>query len=165
MPIFGLNNGLIPILAFNYGARSRKRMMDSMRYGIAIAVAIMVIGTLIFQFCPSLLLSFFNAGEEMMAIGIPAMRIISFCFIPAAFSIILISSFQATGFGIASMMVSIIRQLIVLLPCAYILAEIMGISGVWLSFTVAEVFGLTFAVIFFIYVYKRKIRPLEEPVA
>lgn len=165
MPIFGLNNGLIPILAFNYGARSKKRMMDSMRYGIVIAVTIMIIGTLIFQFFPSLLLSFFNAGEEMLAIGIPAMRIISICFIPAAFSIILISSFQATGFGIASMMVSIIRQLIVLLPCAYILAEVMGISGVWLSFTVAEVFGLAFAVIFFMYVYKRKIRPLDTPVA
>ena len=160
MPVFGLNNGLIPILAFNYGARNRKRMATAMKYGIVIAVLIMAVGTLVFQLFPSLLLSFFSASEQMEAIGVPALRILSICFVPAAFSIVLSAAFQATGYGIFSMLVSIIRQLVVLCPCAYILGALIGVTGVWLSFTVAEVFGLTFAIVFFLHVYKRKIRNL-----
>ena len=160
MPVFGLNNGLIPILAFNYGARDRRRMATAMKYGIVIAVLIMAVGTLVFQLFPSLLLSFFSASEQMEAIGVPALRILSICFVPAAFSIVLSAAFQATGYGIFSMLVSIIRQLVVLCPCAYILGALIGVTGVWLSFTVAEVFGLTFAIVFFLYVYKRKIRNL-----
>lgn len=164
MPVFGLNNGLIPILAFNYGAMSRKRMTDAMKYGIVIAVAIMLVGTLIFQLCPSLLLSFFNADESMYEIGIPALRILSICFVPAAFSIVMSAAFQATGYGIFSMLVSVIRQLLVLCPCAYLLGYLVGLSGVWLSFTVAEVFGLASASVFFLYVYRKKIVPLSQGV-
>ena len=164
MPVFGLNNGLIPILAFNYGARMKKRMTSATKYAIVIAVIIMALGTLIFQFGPSVLLSFFNASEEMYQMGIPALRILSICFVPAAFSIVLSATFQATGYGLFSMLVSIIRQLIVLCPCAYILGALVGLTGVWLSFTVAEVFGLGSAIIFFLYVYRKKIKglvPLE----
>ena len=163
MPVFGLNNGLIPILAYNYGARNHKRMTNSMRIGVVIAVVIMAVGTLIFQFAPDLLLSFFNASSEMYEMGRPALRILSICFVPAAFSIVLSASFQATGLGLFSMIVSIIRQLVVLCPCAYILGALVGISGVWLSFTIAEVFGLATAVICFVYVYRKKIRPLDNP--
>ena len=162
MPVFGLNNGIIPILGFNYGARNRKRMTATMKLGLLVALTIMILGTLLFQLFPSELLSLFSASEEMYAIGIPALRIISLCFIPAAISIILISSFQATGFGLASMMVSIIRQLLVLFPAAFILSRFFGIIGVWASFALAECFGLTFSVIFFIHVYKTRIRNLER---
>lgn len=162
MPVFGLNNGIIPILGFNYGARNRKRMTATMKLGLVVALTIMILGTLLFQLFPSELLSLFSASEEMYAIGIPALRIISLCFIPAAISIILISSFQATGFGLASMMVSIIRQLLVLCPAAFILSRFFGINGVWASFALAECFGLTFSVIFFIHVYKNRIRNLER---
>ena len=162
MPVFGLNNGIIPILGFNYGAKNRKRMTATMKLGLLVALTIMILGTLLFQLFPSELLSLFSASEEMYAIGIPALRIISLCFIPAAISIILISSFQATGFGLASMMVSIIRQLLVLCPAAFILSRFFGINGVWASFALAECFGLTFSVIFFIHVYKTRIRNLER---
>ena len=162
MPVFGLNNGIIPILGFNYGARNRKRMTATMKLGLVVALTIMILGTLLFQLFPSELLSLFSASEEMYAIGIPALRIISLCFIPAAISIILISSFQATGFGLASMMVSIIRQLLVLCPAAFILSRFFGINGVWASFALAECFGLMFSVIFFIHVYKTRIRNLER---
>ena len=163
MPVFGLNNGLIPIIAFNYGARQKKRMMSTLKYGVVIAVLIMAVGTLVFQFFPDLLLSFFNASDEMYAMGRTALRIISFCFIPAAFSIIITASFQATGFGIASMIVSIIRQLVVLCPCAYMLGALVGIDGVWSSFIIAEGAGLLGSLIFFRYVYKKKIKPIGEP--
>ncbi len=161
MPVFGLNNGVIPILAFNYGAGNKKRMMDTMKYGMVIALLIMIIGTLIFQFFPDLLLSLFNASDEMLKMGIPALRLISICFIPASISIIIIASFQATGFGVASMMVSFIRQMVVLCPCAYILGKLIGINGVWLSFAIAECFALLVSVIFFMHVYKKKIKNLR----
>ena len=160
MPVFGLNNGVIPILGFNYGAKNKKRMISTMKLGLVVALFIMIIGTLIFQLFPRQLLSLFSATDEMYQIGVPALKTISLCFIPAAISIILISSFQATGFGFASMMVSIIRQLIVLCPCALLLSSLIGINGVWYSFAIAEVFGLTFSIVFFIHVYNKKIKNL-----
>ena len=160
MPVFGLNNGVIPILGFNYGARNKKRMLDTMKLGLVVALLIMITGTICFQLFAKELLSLFSATEEMYRIGIPALRTISLCFIPASFSIILIASFQATGFGLASMMVSIIRQLVVLCPCALLLSRLIGINGVWYSFAIAEIFGLLFSVIFFIHVYNKKIKNL-----
>lgn len=160
MPVFGLNNGVIPILGFNYGARNKNRMLDTMKLGLVVALLIMITGTLCFQLFAKELLSLFSATEEMYRIGIPALRTISLCFIPASISIILIASFQATGFGLASMMVSIIRQLVVLCPCALLLSRLIGINGVWYSFAIAEIFGLLFSVIFFIHVYNKKIKNL-----
>ena len=160
MPVFGLNNGVIPILGFNYGARNKKRMLDTMKLGLVVALLIMITGTICFQLFAKELLSLFSATEEMYRIGIPALRTISLCFIPASISIILIASFQATGFGLASMMVSIIRQLVVLCPCALLLSRLIGINGVWYSFAIAEILGLLFSVIFFIHVYNKKIKNL-----
>ena len=160
MPVFGLNNGVIPILGFNYGARNKKRMLDTMKLGLVVALLIMITGTICFQLFAKELLSLFSATEEMYRIGIPALRTISLCFIPASISIILIASFQATGFGLASMMVSIIRQLVVLCPCALLLSRLIGINGVWYSFAIAEIFGLLFSIIFFIHVYNKQIKNL-----
>ena len=160
MPVFGLQNGMIPIIAYNYGARKKERMMGTLRFGGSIAVLIMLCGLLLFQLAPGLLLSFFAAGETMMEIGRPALRIISLCFVPAAISISLTSVFQATGVGYASMIVSIVRQIVILLPAAAIIASFGVLSSVWFAFTIAEAAGLLLSILFFINVYKRKIRPL-----
>lgn len=160
MPVFGLQAGMIPIVAFNYGARNRRRMTNTLRTGGTIAVAIMVVGFLIFQFMPDLLLSLFAASSDMLDIGRPALRIISICFIPAAISISLTSAFQATGEGYAAMIVSIVRQLAVLLPVASLLAKTKVLDNVWFAFTVAEAVGLTLSVLFYLHVYRTKIRPI-----
>ena len=157
MPVFGLQAGMIPIVAYNYGARNRKRMTKTLKTGGTIAVLIMIAGFLIFQFLPDLLLSFFAASEEMLRIGRPALRIISICFIPAAISISLTSAFQATGVGYAAMIVSIVRQLAILLPVASLLARSGVLDNVWLAFTIAEAVGLTLSILFYIHVYRTKI--------
>ncbi len=162
MPIFGLNNGMVPIIAYNYGAKNKDRMIRTLKFGATIAVSIMALGTLIFQLFPGALLSMFSASEEMMAIGVPAMRIISYHFVIAAFSISMMSSFQATGIGFASMIVSITRQLVVLIPSAWILGRLAGLEYVWYSFLLAEAVSVTICCIFFIWIYRNKIKPLER---
>ena len=161
MPIFGLSSGMVPIIAYNYGARKRKRVTETIWKGTFIASVIMVLGTLAFNFFPRELLSLFSATEEMYRIGIPALKMISLCFVPAAISIGLGSSFQATGYGVGTMIVSICRQLIVLIPVAYILSKFLGINGVWLSFIVAEIIGLVVSIAIYLKVYSSRIRPIE----
>ena len=162
MPVFGLQNGMIPIIAYNYGAGRRRRMMATLKTGAMIAVAIMILGFLLFQLAPAFLLSLFAASEEMTAIGVIALRLISICFIPAAISISLTSVFQATGVGYASMIVSIVRQIAVLLPVAWFLSATGILDNVWLSFGIAECFGLTLSIVFFIYVYRKKVKAVPE---
>ena len=161
MPVFGLQSGMIPIIAYNYGARNKKRMTKTVKLGGCIALCIMVVGFMIFQFCPDLLLSFFAASEEMLVIGRPALRIISICFIPAAISISLTSVFQATGVGYASMIVSIVRQLAILLPVSKLLSMTGVLNNVWFAFTIAEAVGLTLSILFYIRIYRTKIKPIE----
>ena len=160
MPVFGLQAGMIPIVAYNYGARKKTRMTRTLKTGGTVAVVIMALGFLLFQFMPDVLLSFFAASEEMLRIGRPALRIISICFIPAAISISLTSAFQATGVGYAAMIVSIVRQLAILLPVASLLAATGILDNVWFAFTVAEAVGLILSVLFYIYVYRTKIKPI-----
>ncbi len=162
MAVFGLQAGMIPIIAYNYGARKKTRMTSTLKTGGTIAVLIMVLGFLLFQFCPSFLLSLFAASDEMLKIGIRALRIISLCFIPAAISISVTSVFQATGVGYAAMIVSIVRQIIVLLPVAWLLKATGILDNVWLSYAIAEIFGLTCSVLFYIHVYRKKIKPIES---
>lgn len=164
MPVFGLQTGMIPIIAFNYGAKKKERMMKTLRVGLLISVIVMVVGFMIFQLLPQILLSFFAASAEMDKIGVPALRIISLCFIPAAISISLTSLFQATGIGYASMIVSIVRQLAVLLPVASLLAATGILENVWFAFITAEGVGLTLSILFFIYVYRKKVRPIPASV-
>ena len=161
MPIFGLSSGMVPIIAYNYGARKRKRVTETIWKGTFIASVIMILGTLAFNFFPRELLSLFSATDEMYRIGIPALKMISLCFVPAAISIGLGSSFQATGYGVGTMIVSICRQLMVLIPVAYILSKFLGINGVWLSFIVAEIIGLVVSIAIYLKVYSSRIRPIE----
>ena len=162
MPIFGLSSGMVPIIAYNYGARKKERMMATIKIGPLIAVLIMVLGTLVFNLFPNALLSLFSATEEMYGLGVPALKTISFCFVFAAISIGLGSSFQATGYGMGTMIVSIARQLLVLIPVAYVLSKLIGINGVWLSFIVAEGIGLIVSIVLYIKVYDSRIKPIGE---
>ena len=162
MPIFGLSSGMVPIIAYNYGARKKKRVMSTIYIGTIIAIGIMVVGTIVFHLFPEALLSLFSATEEMYRLGVPALRIISLCFVSAAISIGLGSSFQATGYGIGTMIVCISRQLLVLIPTAYIMAKLVGINGVWFSFIIAEGVGLAVSLILFIKVYRTRTKPIRE---
>ena len=163
MPVFGLNNGMVPIVSYNYGARNRKRLMDTIKFSIIYAVALMLIGLALFQIIPDKLLTLFNASEDMLKIGIPALRIISLSFSFAGVCIIIVSTFQALGHGFFSMFVSIARQLVVLLPSAFILAAIGGLGATWWSFPIAEIASLALSLTFFRHLYAKIIKPLDEP--
>ena len=161
MPVFGLTQGLMPILGFNYGAQKKKRIYSAMRYGTLIAVIIMVIGTLLFELLPGQLLGIFNAGPEMLEIGIHAFRVVAICFIPAAIGIVSSTLFQAIGMGTKSLIISVLRQLVIILPAAWLLSKI-GLSWVWWSFPLAEVIALVIAVVMMVGVFRRTINPLGD---
>lgn len=137
MPVFGLNQGLMPILGYNYGARYRDRIFAAFKYGVMIALCIMTVGTLAFNFIPEVLLQLFKPTEELIAIGVPALRIISWSFPLAAVSIIISTVFQAIGRGKFSLYVSLFRQLILVLPIAYVMS-FLGLNYVWMAFPMAE---------------------------
>lgn len=160
MPIFGLNNGMIPIVAFNYGARNRKRIMHTVWLSIAAAMTIMLAGLAVFQLFPDKLLAIFDASPEMLEIGIPALRTISLSFIFAGYCIVIGSVFQALGNGVYSLLVSVIRQLLVILPLAYLFANLWGLHAVWWAIALAELSSLMVSTFFFIRIYRRKIKPL-----
>ena len=160
MPVFGLNNGMVPIIAYNYGARKKDRMMKTLRLSITYAVSIMIVGFLVMQIFPAQLFSLFEASEDMLAIGVPALRTISISFLFAGYCIIVGSMFQALGNGILSMIVSIARQLVVLLPVAYLLSLSGNLNLIWLSFPIAEIASLTLSSIFLYRIYQKVIKPL-----
>lgn len=160
MPVFGLTHGVMPIMGYNFGARNKKRLLEALNYGIVIAVAIMTAGLGVFQFIPDSLLKIFNAYPEMLEVGVPALRIISLCFVLAAIGIIFSTLFQAVGKGLRSMLTSLLRQLGVIIPSAYILSGINP-SYVWWAFPIAEGVAMTVAFLFFINLYKKVITPLE----
>ena len=160
MPVFGLNQGAMPIMGYNYGARDRKRLMDTYKAAMVFAVTVMSVGLILFQTAPNHLLGMFDASPEMLEIGVPALRIISICFLPAAFGIITGTLFQATGHGIYSLLVSIIRQLLGILPLAFILIRIGGVTLSWASFPLAEVLGLTYSAIMLRRLYNKEIKTL-----
>lgn len=161
MPVFGLNNGMVPIVSYNYGARRPDRILQTIRLSTLYAILIMAVGMAIVQLIPGPLLLLFDASEQMLRIGIPALRIISLCFIFAAFSIVCSSVFQALGNSIFSMIMSITRQLAVLLPAAYLLAHWVGLEAVWYAFPVAEIVCVIVAAIMLRQTYRKVIRPLE----
>lgn len=164
MPIFGLNSGVIPIVAYNYGARKPVRIMKTYKLAIGYAVAIMCVGVVIFQSIPELLLSLFTeadgSAEELIAVGVPALRTISFHFPVAAYCIMTGAMFQALGHGVLSLINSVIRQLVILLPAAFILSVIGGLDAIWFSFLFAEVGSLIVSTLFIARVYKGQIKPL-----
>ncbi len=162
MPVFGLNNGITPIIAYNYGARHRKRMLQTVKISMLIAFCFTFIGFLAFEGIPQVLLGFFSASEDMLAIGVPALRIIGFHYLIAWFCIIAGTVFQSLGKAIFSMVVSIMRQLVVLVPAAYILSKLGGLHAVWWSFPIAEVFSLIVSVIFLIVINRTIIQKIPE---
>ena len=148
MPIFGLNNGMVPIIAYNYGARNAKRVKGTIKLAVCTAICIMIVGTILFESIPGVLLSFFDASEGMLAIGVPALRIIGIHFVLAGFCIPAGSVCQAIGNPVYSLIVSVCRQLVVLLPAAWLLAQTGVLDLVWLAFPIAELVSLTLSAIF-----------------
>lgn len=162
MPIFGMNNGLVPILAFNYGAGKKDRFLKAMRLGIIYAVSIMFIGFVIFNTCTRGLLSLFSASDNMMELGIPALKIISTSFLLAGFCIICGTVFQALGKATYSMVVSIARQLVVLLPAAYLLSLTGEVKNIWWAFPIAELMSLAVTMVFLVKINREIISKIGE---
>lgn len=164
MPIFGLNSGMVPIVSFNYGARKPERIMKTYKLSVTYAVVIMLAGLVVFQTIPETLLSMFasegSSAEELFTIGVSALRIISIHFPVAGFGIITGSVFQALGHGVLSLITSIVRQLVVLLPVAFVLSCLGGLDAIWWSFLVAEVTSMILSSIFLVRVYRKEIQPL-----
>lgn len=161
MPVFGLNNGMVPIIGYNYGAKNRKRLIQTIKLSITYAVSIMLMGFLIMQIFPKQLLGFFKASEHMLEIGVPALRIISISFIFAGYCIVVGSVFQALGKATRSLFVSLGRQIVILIPLAYLLSLTGDVKNVWWSFPIAELMSLTLSTVFFIQIYKKIIKKLD----
>ena len=156
MPVFGLNNGLIPIVAYNYGARKKKRITGAIKYAMIYSVSIMIVGTIIMQIFPAQLLKLFDASDNMLSIGVTALRIISTHFFFAGFDIIIISSLQALGRGLSSMLVSFTRQLVVLL-------SLTGkLDAIWWAFPIAEIFSIMASLFFLRRAYNAEIKPMAD---
>ncbi len=161
MPLFGLQQGALPLLGYNFGARNKKRMEETFKVALIIGVVIMILGTLLFQLFPEVILGLFDADDEMMKIGVTALREISICFIPAAFGVTIETVFQATGHGVYSLIGSVIRQLVGILPLAYFLYNTYGIMYTWYSFPIAELLGLAYMLIMLFILYEREIKNIE----
>ena len=160
MPLFGLNNATISIIAYNYGARRPERIMKTLKISSISALILMITGMLIFQVAPELLLSMFNPSQDFMTMGCAALRTISFAFPIAAVCIALSASFQALGNGIYSTIISLARQLIVLLPAAYLLSLSGDVNLVWWSYPIAEIISGALTFYFFLRIYRQRIKPL-----
>ena len=162
MPIFGMNNGLVPILAYNYGAGRKDRFIKALKCGIAYALVLMIIGLIIFQTIPDVLLRLFDASDDMLSIGVAALRTISYSYLLAGFCIICGTAFQALGRAWYSMIVSIARQLVVLLPAAYLLSLSGNVNYVWWSFPIAELMSLVVTVFFLMRINRQVIQHIGD---
>ena len=148
MPVFGLNNGMVPIIAYNYGAQKPERIHKTIRLGMAYAVAIMAVGLLVFQLIPKQLLLMFDASDAMLEIGAPALRIMSLAFVFAGVGIASSSACQAFGYSVYSMLISIARQIVVLIPAAYLLSLTGVLRSIWFAFPIAEIVSLFLSLFF-----------------
>ncbi len=162
MPVFGLNNGVVPIVAYNYGAMKRKRMTATIKLAMMYAFSIMVIGLLVFEFLPDRLFALFAASDNMLSMGVPALRIIAIHFPIAACCIVIMSCFQALGKGVYSMVVSIMRQIVVLLPSAYLLSLTGEVNNIWWAFPIAEIASILVSSTLFMRLYKNVISKIPE---
>lgn len=162
LPIIGMNNGMVPIIAYNYGAKKPERILQTIKLSITYAVVIMVVAVIVFQVFAAQLLGFFQASPEMLAIGVPALRTLSLCFIIGGFTIVSSSVFQALGRGLLSMSISVFRQLVLVLPLAYLFSLTGNLNMVWWSFPVAEVLAGLLAAYYLRRAYLRVIRPLAD---
>lgn len=162
MPVFGLNNGLIPVLAYNYGARNKSRIDEALKFSFILAFCIMLTGTITFELFPQQLLSIFNASDDMMAMGTVALRTIAVHFPIASMGIMMGSIFQAFSESMYSLFVSLGRQLVVLIPAAYLLSLTGNVNNIWWCFLIAEIASFVLSLHFFRKLYNRKVVPLEE---
>ncbi len=162
MPTFGFNNAMIPIIGYNYGAQNRRRITKTIKLSLAYVFVIMIFGIFLMQVFPTQLIGLFESDPDVIALGRTAMRIISTNFVFAGFCIVLGSVFQAFGYGMYSMIVSIARQLVVLVPVAYLLAQFGKLNLIWLSFPIAEIMSLTVTLVLFVRIYKNIIKKLPE---
>ena len=162
MPVFGLNNGITPIIAYNYGARQRKRMTKTIKLSLFVAFCLTFIGFVLFESIPQVLLGMFSASDDLLKIGIPALRTIGVHYLIAWYCIIVGTVFQALGKAIFSMVVSIMRQLVVLIPAAYLLAKFGGLHMVWWSFPIAEIMSLIVSTAFLIRIWRTVIKDIPE---
>lgn len=160
MPVFGMTQGVMPIMGYNYGAREKDRLIKTFKISFLLALTLMIIGLMIFQIFAPAFMVLFNASPEMEEIGISALRIISVCFLPAAFGIMSSTLFQATGHGILSLIVSLLRQLILILPLAFILSKIGGLGYFWYAFPLAEFLSLISSSFFLNYLYNKEIKKM-----
>ena len=162
MPIFGLNSGVVPIIAYNYGAKNKERLVKAMKLGFVYAVGFMWTGFAVFEAIPGVLFKLFDASDNMLAIGIPALRTMAVAFLAAGFCIMCGTIFQALGNGVYSMIVSFARQLIVLLPAAYLLSLTGELNAVWWAFPIAEIASLVCSLFFLFRIYNKIIKPLDK---
>lgn len=162
MPVFGLNNGLIPVLAYNYGAKQKKRITEALHFSIMLSVSIMIVGLIVFELIPGQLLSMFNASDAMKEIGIPALRIICLSFPIAGFCIILGSVFQAFSQSIYSLIISVTRQLVVLIPVAWVLSLFGNVDVVWWAFPIAEIVSMVISICCYKKVHRKVLLNLGE---
>lgn len=160
MPVFGLTNGMIPIVAFNYGAHNKKRIYQTIKLSVAIAVGIMLVGLAVFQLFPATLLGLFEASEHMLSIGVPALRTISLSFMFAGFCIVISCVFQALGNGVYSMLMSFVRQIVVILPVAFIFAKFFGLDAVWYAYPIAEIVSVVICIFMLKRILKLKVKNL-----
>lgn len=149
MPVFGLTHGVMPIMGYNFGAAKRKRLLSALFWGCVIATLIMVVGVVIFAAFPQVVLGIFNASDHMMEMGVPAFRTIAICFIPSAFGIMFSTLFQAIGKGSSSLIISVLRQLVLIIPAALILSQ-FGLMYVWFAFPIAEGISLIFSILLYL---------------
>ena len=162
MPVFGLTNGMIPIVAYNYGAQNKKRIYQTIKLSASIAVGIMLVGFTIFQLFPQTLLGLFEASDHMLEIGVPALRTISLSFVFAGFCIVSSCVFQALGNGIYSMLMSLARQIVIILPVAFIFAKLFGLNMVWFAYPIAEVVSVIMCIFMLKHIIKTKVKPLAN---
>lgn len=158
MPVFGLNNGMVPIIAYNYGAGKRERVIQTIRSSVFFGVGIMLVGLLVLELFPAQLIGLFNATEELLVVGVPAIRTICLSFVFAGFCIVAGSTFQALGNGVYSMVVSVTRQLFVLLPVAKLLSLSGNVNLIWWAFPFAELFSVGLSAFFLVKIYKGVIK-------
>ena len=162
MPVFGLTQGLVPVIGFNYGARRKERIRHAFRLSVIVSLAVMTAGFAIFMIWPGVLMSIFSAKGEMLEMGIRAMRIISFSFMSAAVSIVMTSVTTGMGVGYPSLVCSLVRQVIGVVPAAYILTRLFGIGAVWYAYPFGEYLSLFISIFLVMRVYKRKMAELPE---
>lgn len=164
MPVFGLNNGMVPIIAYNYGARHKDRVIRTIKHSVAYGVGIMCVGLIVMHIFPAQLMRMFDAEESLIAIGVPALETISLSFVFAGFCIVVGSVFQALGNGVYSMIVSVARQMCVLLPVAKLLSLSGEVTLIWWAFPIAELASLLLSTYFLVRIYKKIICHIGEPV-